>query len=117
MRLMILTIALAALCGCGSLERRAVSINAGDDKSRVLAAMGSPGDRQIRIGRRCQDVLVGHVRRNPQVALPAVVENHRVSVLSDSGRIDIGRALNVRPGLIGEQLPLDQRAAVIVKKL
>jgi hypothetical protein len=40
-------LSILALTACGSLERRAVSISHGDDKQRVSALMGSPGDRQF----------------------------------------------------------------------
>jgi hypothetical protein len=36
------------LCACGSLEKKTVLINPGDDKQKVLSIMGPPGDRQFR---------------------------------------------------------------------
>jgi hypothetical protein len=36
-----------ALTACGSLEKKAIMINAGDGKEQVLAAMGTPDDRQF----------------------------------------------------------------------
>lgn len=41
-------VAMMLLTACGSLERRSITINAGDTKDRVLAVMGTPGDRQFR---------------------------------------------------------------------
>jgi len=35
------------LSACGSLEKKAMSINPGDSKDRVLSVMGPPGDRQF----------------------------------------------------------------------
>jgi hypothetical protein len=34
--------------GCGSMERKAVLINPGDDKAAVLKVMGTPRDRQFK---------------------------------------------------------------------
>lgn len=39
---------IALLSACGTLEKKAGLINYGDDKSKVLAIMGPPGDRQFR---------------------------------------------------------------------
>ena len=39
--------ALIALAGCGTLERQTLSINPGDTKAQVSAALGAPGDRQF----------------------------------------------------------------------
>lgn len=36
------------LSACGTLEKKAGQINPGDDKEKVLAVMGTPGDRQFR---------------------------------------------------------------------
>jgi hypothetical protein len=36
------------LSACGSLEKKAVLINVGDPKEKVLAVMGAPDDRQIK---------------------------------------------------------------------
>ena len=36
------------LSGCGTLAKKAVLINPGDSKARVLEVMGPPGDRQFK---------------------------------------------------------------------
>ena len=36
------------LSACGSLEKKAALLNSGDTKEQVLAAMGSPDDRQLK---------------------------------------------------------------------
>src|SRR5665647_2295887 len=38
------------LVGCGSLEKKAILINLGDAKDQVVAAMGTPDDRQLKGG-------------------------------------------------------------------
>lgn len=43
----LLLLAALLLAGCGSLERKAILINPGDDKKTVLSIMGTPGDRQF----------------------------------------------------------------------
>lgn len=45
--ILILSSAVVMISGCGSLERKAILINAGDDKKMVISAMGIPGDRQF----------------------------------------------------------------------
>jgi hypothetical protein len=35
-------------CGCGSLEKKTILINPGDDKDKVISIIGLPGDRQFR---------------------------------------------------------------------
>lgn len=40
-------LALVILSACGTLEKKAILINVGDDKSSVLKIMGIPDDRQI----------------------------------------------------------------------
>lgn len=47
-RLLKVSLILALLAGCGSLEKKASQINAGDSKDTVLSIMGTPGDRQFR---------------------------------------------------------------------
>jgi len=37
-----------ALSGCGTLAKKTVLINHGDDKAKVLEVMGPPGDRQFK---------------------------------------------------------------------
>ena|ERR1041384_4494147 len=44
---LIITAAVTMLSACGSLEKKAVLINYGDDKEKVLGVMGPPGDRQF----------------------------------------------------------------------
>lgn len=41
-------VAATMLTACGTLEKKASLINPGDTREQVLAAMGSPGDRQFR---------------------------------------------------------------------
>lgn len=41
-----LSLLLAA--ACGTLEKKAILINPGDDKAAVIKVMGAPGDRQFR---------------------------------------------------------------------
>lgn len=38
---------LVLLASCGTLEKKAMLINVGDNKQRVLDIMGTPGDRQV----------------------------------------------------------------------
>lgn len=42
-----LLLAIFALSGCGTLAKKAVFINHGDSKERVLELMGPPSDRQF----------------------------------------------------------------------
>jgi hypothetical protein len=42
-----LSISMCLISACGSLERRAVAVNPGDSKERVMAILGAPGDRQF----------------------------------------------------------------------
>lgn len=44
---LLLTLALAILTGCGTLEKKASAINPGDTRERVREIMGAPGDRQF----------------------------------------------------------------------
>lgn len=44
---LLFAVAAVMLSACGSLEKKAALINYGDDKTKVLAAMGTPGDRQF----------------------------------------------------------------------
>ncbi len=42
------TVILTALSACGSLEKKAMLLNVGDSKERVIEVMGTPDDRQLR---------------------------------------------------------------------
>lgn len=48
LRIVSITTVAIILSACGSLENKAVLINYGDTKERVLEIMGPPGDRQFR---------------------------------------------------------------------
>lgn len=43
----LVTICLLLVLACGGLQNKAMLVNSGDDKQRVLAIMGSPQDRQF----------------------------------------------------------------------
>jgi hypothetical protein len=45
-RLMMIAL-IGTLLSCGSLQNRAMLVNPGDDKDRVMTVMGTPGDRQF----------------------------------------------------------------------
>lgn len=46
-RVLLLGFVAGMLASCGSLQDKAMLINSGDDKERVMAVMGTPGDRQF----------------------------------------------------------------------
>lgn len=46
-RTLLISFAAAMLITCGSLEKKSILVNPGDDKERVIAAMGPPQDRQF----------------------------------------------------------------------
>jgi hypothetical protein len=48
LRVLLVLSLLVALIGCGTLAKKAVLINPGDDKAKVLEVMGPPGDRQFK---------------------------------------------------------------------
>lgn len=37
-----------SVAACGSLEKKSVLINIGDDKQQVISVMGTPDDRQVK---------------------------------------------------------------------
>lgn len=46
-KLAIFSLAIIILSACGTLEKKSILINSGDDKNRVLSIMGTPDDRQL----------------------------------------------------------------------
>jgi len=46
-RMLATVVAIGSLVACGTLQKKAMQINPGDDKNQVLAVMGAPGDRQF----------------------------------------------------------------------
>ena len=47
-RFFLATTLVLMLSACGNLEKRVISINPGDTREQVVAAMGAPEDRQFR---------------------------------------------------------------------
>jgi hypothetical protein len=46
-KLAIVSFVIIILSACGTLEKKTILINSGDDKSRVFEIMGTPEDRQM----------------------------------------------------------------------
>ena len=47
-KIILLSVVLLSVSGCGSLEKKSVLLNLGDSKEQVISVMGPPDDRQLK---------------------------------------------------------------------